>query len=122
MNDLRDRIAEAHRNPIRFTTETTSEIGAAQGEPVALRWEEAAQLTEAVMPIVDDLAEERDIALAAADTSKMHRVRRIIERSARLVAIERDDARAHAEALAADLQHAERENRRLRADLAKLKR
>lgn len=78
MSDLRDRIAEASSKPIRFTAETTREVEAAGGGPVALRWEEAAQLADAVMGIVADLA--------------------------------------------ADLDHAERDNRRLTAELAKLKR
>ena len=154
MNDLRDRIAQAHIKPIQFTAETTRKIGAAQGQPVALRWEEAAQLTEAVTKVVDEALIEAELtgrAQADEEVTEYRRRLRELETTLRReddaheqhtsdahklgyqVAYEelKADRAALARAteqhqrreaeLAADLDHAERETRRLTTELARAK-
>lgn len=62
---------------------------------------------------VSRLQHDLDIATAAADPKKMEAVTSLVARATNLLRIERDDARARADVLAADLDHAERAHRRL---------
>lgn len=50
----REKVAEALTTPIRFTVETARKATAHQPAPVPLRWEETAQLEDAVMEVVEE--------------------------------------------------------------------